>query len=64
MVLDVIDRLPDGFRMVDLERVCPHVTRDMIRVVLNGLKKNQRLRCEGRGPTASWRKLKSPSKNG
>ena len=64
MVLDAIERLPDGFKMVDVERVCPSVTRDMIRVVLNGLKETGTLRCEGRGPTASWRKLKSPSRNG
>jgi len=41
-VLDAIGRLPDGFKMVDLERVCPNVTRDMIRVVLNSLKKDQK----------------------
>jgi len=58
MVLDAIERLPDGFKMVDLERVCPNVTRDMIRVVLNRLKEEKRLRCDGRGPTASWRKMK------
>jgi Fic family protein len=59
MVFDAIERLPDGFKMADLERVCPNVTRDMIRVVLNRLKLSKRLRCEGRGPTASWRKIKT-----
>ena len=37
MVLDAIEHLPDGFKMVDLERVCPNATRGMIRVVLNRL---------------------------
>src|SRR5216683_4353170 len=41
MVLDAIERLPDSFRMVELERVAPNVTRDMIRVVLNQLKKDK-----------------------
>jgi hypothetical protein len=57
MVLAAVEHLPDGFRIADLERVCPTVTRDMLRVVLNKLKKEKRLRCEGRGPTAVWRKL-------
>ncbi|MBA2524218.1 MAG: Fic family protein [Pyrinomonadaceae bacterium] len=56
MVLDAIERLPDSFRMVDLERVAPNVTRDMIRVVLNRLKKENKVYCEGYGATAVWRK--------
>src|SRR5205807_1689424 len=34
-VLDAIERLPSGFRMVDVERAAPNVTREMIRIVLN-----------------------------
>jgi hypothetical protein len=56
MVLDAIERLPDSFRMVDLERAAPNVTRDMIRVVLNRLKKNNQIYCEGYGAAAVWRK--------
>ena len=56
MVLDVIERLPDSFRMVDLERAAPNVTRDMIRVVLNRLKKDNKICCEGYGAAAVWRK--------
>lgn len=56
-VLDAIERLPDGFKMVDLERAAPNVTREMIRVVLNRLRKEQKLYCEGRGPAATWHKL-------
>jgi Fic family protein len=56
-VMDAIDRLPDGFKMVDLERAAPNVTREMIRVVLNRLKKEKRVYCEGRGPAATWHKL-------
>ncbi len=54
MVLDAVERLPNGFRMVDLERAAPNVTRDMIRVVLNRLKKEKRVYCEGRGAAATW----------
>jgi Fic family protein len=56
MVLDAIERLPDSFRMVDLERASPNVTREMIRVVLNRLKKENKIHCEGYGAAAFWRK--------
>lgn len=56
MVLDAIERLPESFRMVDLERAAPNVTRDMIRVVLNRLKKEKKIYCEGHGAAAVWRK--------
>ncbi len=56
MVLDAIGSLPDGFRIADLERLCPNVTRDMLRVVINKLKKKGELHCEGAGPGAVWRK--------
>ena len=56
LVLEVIRGLPDGFRMVDVERACPNVTRDMIRVVINKLKKNGEVFCQGAGAGAVWRK--------
>lgn len=55
-VLNAIERLPNGFRMVDVERAAPNVTREMIRVVLNRLKKEKRVYCEGRGSAATWHK--------
>jgi hypothetical protein len=55
-VLDAIERLPNRFRMIDVERAAPNVTRDMIRVVLNRLKKEKRVHCEGRGSAAAWYK--------
>ena len=42
--------------MVDLERAAPNVARDMIRVVLNRLKKDNKIYCEGYGAAAVWRK--------
>jgi hypothetical protein len=33
--VECIVHLPDSFKMVDLERACPNVTREMIRVLLN-----------------------------
>jgi Fic family protein len=58
-VLDAIERMPDGFRMVDIERAAPNVTRDMIRVVLNRLKTEKHVYCVGRGSAAIWHKRSS-----
>ena len=56
MVLDAFERLPDEFRLTDLEHACPNVTRDMIRVVLNRLKQEGRVEAVGRGAGARWHK--------
>ena len=56
MVIDAVDRLPDGFRIAELERLCPGVTRDMIRVVLKQLREDGIVWCDGAGRNAVWRK--------
>jgi Fic family protein len=55
-VEQAIERLPLTFGIADLERVCPSVSRDMIRVVLNRLRKEGKLRCKGTGRKALWEK--------
>ena len=42
--------------LADLERACPGVSRDMIRLRLRDLKAAGRIECLGRGPGAKWRK--------
>ncbi len=54
MVLDAFERLPAQFRLFDLEKACPGVTRDMIRVVLGRLKNEGRVEAVGRGAAARW----------
>ncbi|MFH0812226.1 MAG: hypothetical protein V2A69_05245, partial [Pseudomonadota bacterium] len=44
-----IERLPSRFAISDLVRVCSSISRDMIRVVLNRLRKEGRLLCRGTG---------------
>lgn len=56
LVLEAVRRLPDGFRMVDLEQACPNVTREMIRVVLTRLRREGKIQCQGHGPAAVWRR--------
>jgi Fic family protein len=51
-----IAAMPEAFTLVDLERRCPHVSRDMVRMVLKRLKGQGRLECLGRGPAAAWRR--------
>ena len=50
------------FTLADLERVCPGVSRDMVRRVLKDLQRSGKLECLGRGPGAPWRKKDLTSK--
>jgi Fic family protein len=52
------------FGITDLERACPGVSRDMIRLLLRGLKSAGRIECLGLGPGAKWRKRVMSSKEG
>jgi predicted transcriptional regulator of viral defense system len=44
------------FSVADVERLCPSVSRDMIRHLLRKLKDRGLVECVGRGPGAKWRK--------
>ena len=52
-----VEAIPGEFGLVDLERVCPGVSRDMIRVVLRELRAEGVVRCKGRGPGAAWERV-------
>ena len=56
LIEQAIERLPSSFPISDLERSCPTVSRDMVRVVLNRLRKEGRLLCKGTGRNALWEK--------
>jgi Fic family protein len=68
MVEHAIETISGEFGITDLERLCPGVSRDMIRLLLRELKAARRLECLGRGPGAKWRKrvisLKEGNKEG
>jgi Fic family protein len=55
-VKNAIDAFVGDFSLTDLEKVCPMVSRDMIRRVLADLRKQNQVECLGRGPSAKWRK--------
>ena len=55
LVLDAIRRQSGEFRLADIERACPGVGRDWIRVLLADLKESRQVTCRGKGPAARWR---------
>lgn len=69
IVEETIDNLPATFSISDIERLCPSVSRDMIRVILNRLRRKGHLSCKGTGRGALWEKrgnnlLKRSNKRG
>jgi hypothetical protein len=65
IVEETIANLPSTFSISDIERLCPSVSRDMIRVILNRLRKEGRLSCKGTGRGTLWEKRgNNPPKRG
>jgi Fic family protein len=64
LVESAIKAFSGEFKLVDLERACPGVSRDMVRRVLRSSQKMKRIECLGRGPGASWRKKGNTLKRG
>lgn len=56
IVEETINNLPWTFSISDIERLCPSVSRDMIRVILNRLRKEGRIISKGTGRGALWEK--------
>jgi predicted transcriptional regulator of viral defense system len=64
MVKQAIETISGEFGVTDVERRCPGVSRDMIRLLLRDLKARGLIECLGRGPGAKWRKRVLPLKEG
>lgn len=58
-VIAVIERASAPFSIAELRRDCPGVSVDMIRHVLNDLRKEGRVECLARGPAARWRRVRA-----
>jgi Fic family protein len=56
LVLEQIRKMTDSFSLSQLEQKCPDVSHDMIRKILKDLKKEGRIKAEGRGVSARWLK--------
>jgi len=55
-VRDAIEQLPEEFGVGELVRACSGVSRPMIRIVLEALRKEGKLKVLGTGRGAKWRK--------
>ena len=53
-IRNAVERKVMPFRMADLKKELPDVSRDMIRLVLRTMKEEGQIRTEGRGPAARW----------
>lgn len=56
-VRDAIERTMIPFRITEIEKECPDVSRETIRKVLRSMRAEGRLETTGRGRGARWRKL-------
>lgn len=56
LVLSAVENMPRIFSISEIERACPTVGRDMIRVVLNRLRKEGKIKVQGVGRSAMWKK--------
>ncbi len=58
-IIEMIEQLPKEFRIGDLIRLCPGVSRPMVRHVLKELRKEGTLMVIGLGRNAKWKKIKN-----
>lgn len=56
LVAHALEDVPSPFGIADVERLCPNVSRDMIRIVMNRWRAEGRLEMLGRGRDARWRR--------
>jgi Fic/DOC family len=53
-----VERMKGPFTIGELQRECPGVGVDMLRLILRTRKSEKRIECLGRGPKAQWRRLR------
>lgn len=56
LVANAVNHAAGNFSVADLQRECPGVSVDMIRHVLEGLRRKGDVECLGRGRSARWRR--------
>ena len=69
LVEEAIRNMPSLFKISDVERNCPSVSRDMIRIIINRFRDEGLIKCKGTGRGAVWEKggnkpLKHGNKHG
>jgi len=59
MVQQAVKRLPNRFRIAELQRVCPSVSYPTLKRALEELKRQKKVRCMGKGRDAQWERIGS-----
>ena len=57
IVTQVIERQIGEFSLSDIERECPAVSRDMIKIIFRELQKAKKIECLGKGKSAKWKNI-------
>lgn len=57
LVMAAIHNFSSPLSISDIERQCPTVSRDLIRVVLNKMRDNKMIVCLGKGRGATWKNI-------
>jgi CRP-like cAMP-binding protein len=57
MIIDTVNRLPKQFRIRDIERTCPGVSRPTINRALRELREGGKITCIKAGRDAVWEKI-------
>lgn len=57
VVFDVVERLPNQFKYIDVERACPGISRPTINRALAELRNAGKIRCIKSGRDAIWEKI-------
>jgi hypothetical protein len=52
-----LENVPSPFGISDVQRLCPNVSRDRIRVVMNRWRQEGKLKAMGRGRDARWARI-------
>ncbi len=58
LVISAINRTVGSFRVADIQKECPGVSLDLIRLALKGLRQSGQVECLGRGQFARWQKTR------
>jgi len=56
-VIQAINDQAGEFSVSEIERLCPAVSRDMIRTVFRQLQRQKKIVCLGRGQSAKWKRI-------
>lgn len=57
IVIQTINNQIGEFSISDIERLCPGISRDMIRVIFRQLQKEKKIVCLGKGRSAKWKRI-------